>query len=180
MSVKLSSEVESRYRLQQYTSRPKIDGVSLMALERFNDDGGSMVELMRLEGGLSQVLDDFPLAQINYSCVQPGVVKAFHVHREQTDVWFVRPEDRMLVALVDVRAGSSTENAQMRLVLGDGKAGLLRIPPGVAHGCRNLGASEAGLIYFTDRHFSPEPEETDEGRLPWDFVGKEIWDVARE
>jgi dTDP-4-dehydrorhamnose 3,5-epimerase len=180
VSVNLSSEAESQYRRQQYGARPTIDGVSLTALERFTDDGGSMVELMRLEAGVPQILGDFRLAQVNYSCVQPGVVKAFHVHREQTDVWFVRPEDRMLVVLVDVRRGSPTEKGHMRIVLGDGKVALLRIPPGVAHGCRNLGASEAGLIYFTDRHFSAEPDRTDEGRLPWDFVGQEIWDVVRE
>ena len=69
---------------------------------------------------------------------------------------------------------------RIRTMLGDGNSSLLRIPPGVAHGCRNLATSPARIIYFTDRHFSSEPDECDEGRLPWDFCGKEVWDVTIE
>ncbi len=56
----------------------------------------------------------------------------------------------------------------------------MRIPNGVAHGCRNLGRDPASIIYFTDRHFASDPAECDEGRLPWDFLGKEVWDVSWE
>ena len=93
---------------------------------------------------------------------------------------FVPPEDRLLLVLVDVRESSLTAGRRVRIMLGDGNATLLRIPPGVAHGCRNLGDRPARIVYFTDLAFSPEPEECDEGRLPWDFTGPEVWDVARE
>jgi dTDP-4-dehydrorhamnose 3,5-epimerase-like enzyme len=56
---------------------------------------------------------------------------------------------------------------------------MLRIPPGVAHGVRNVGPASGRIIYFTDVHFSPEPAACDEGRLPWDYAGPEIWDVVR-
>jgi len=180
MRVQLNSNAESRYRVQQYGESRTIDGVETVELRRFTDDGGSMTELLRVDGTAAVGLEGFQLAQINHSVVQPGVIKAFHLHRRQTDVWFVRPEDRVLVVLVDVRAGSPTEGALQRRLLGDGKAALLRIPPGVAHGCRNLGGSPASLLYFTDLHFSQDPETCDEGRLPWDFPGREVWDVARE
>jgi dTDP-4-dehydrorhamnose 3,5-epimerase len=81
---------------------------------------------------------------------------------------------------VDVRAGSPTEGIHVRTLLGHGRSALVRIPPGVAHGCRNLGTAAARIIYFTDLHFSGEPDETDEGRLPWDFLGADVWDLARE
>jgi dTDP-4-dehydrorhamnose 3,5-epimerase len=112
--------------------------------------------------------------------VEPGVIKAFHVHRRQTDVWFVPPGDKMLLVLLDVRADSRTRNVQRRLVLGDGAARLVRIPPGVAHGVRNLAAARGRIIYLVDLPFSPVPEECDEGRLPWNFAGADIWEVARE
>jgi dTDP-4-dehydrorhamnose 3,5-epimerase len=178
--VKLSAKAKARYRLQEYGERPRFDGVEIIELDRHGDDGGSLVELLRLEGGSAAGLGGFDLAQVTYACVQPGVVKAFHVHREQTDVWFVRPEDRVLLLLVDVRSGSPTEDGRIRTVLGDGKATLVRIPPGVAHGCRNLSDREASIVYFTDRPFSTDPDQCDEGRLPWDFVGTEVWDVAWE
>ena len=178
--MNLTPDAESRFRLQDYGKQPGIDGVSIVELRRFNDDGGSMVELVRLSDATCAELDGFRPAQINYSSVQPGAIKAFHVHRKQTDVWFVRPEDRMLLVLVDVREGSPASNRPMRILLGDGNARLVRIPPGVAHGCRNLGNQPASIIYLTDLHFSPDPAACDEGRLPWDLAGQDVWDVSRE
>jgi len=86
--------------------------------------------------------------QINYSEVEPGTIKAFHVHRLQTDVWFVPPGDKILLVLLDVRAASLTANVQRRLVLGDGACRLVRIPPGVAHGVKNLAAERGRIIYL--------------------------------
>jgi len=166
--------------VQRYGPGETIDGVQLIELRRHRDDGGSLVELLRLERLRAAGLEAFDLAQVSYAVLQPGVVKAFHLHRQQTDVWFVRPEDRVLVVLVDAREDSPTAMRRMRLLLGDGQAALLRIPPGVAHGCRNLGARSASLIYFTDRQFSADPATCDEGRLPWDWVGSSVWDVAWE
>jgi len=64
-------------------------------------------------------------------------------------------------------------------VLGNGASRLLLIPPGVAHGVRNLAERLGRILYFTDAHFSPDPTTGDEGRLPWDFAGAEVWEVAR-
>ena len=109
---------------------------------------------------------------------KPGACKAFHLHHRQTDVWYVPPSDKLLMVLHDCRAGSPSEGATMRFMLGDGRSRLLRIPPGVAHGCTNLGREEATIIYFVDVQFDPDPDQTDEGRIPWDFLGAEIWEVV--
>jgi dTDP-4-dehydrorhamnose 3,5-epimerase len=66
----------------------------------------------------------------------------------------------------------------MRFVLGDGNSRLVRIPPGVAHGCRNLAAERGRILYFVDVQFSTGAD-CDEGRLPWDYLGAEIWDVVK-
>ena len=66
----------------------------------------------------------------------------------------------------------------MRMMLGDTRTALVRIPPGVAHGCRNVGTSPSRVFYFTDRLFDPDPERCDEGRLPWDYLGPEVWEVS--
>jgi dTDP-4-dehydrorhamnose 3,5-epimerase len=111
--------------------------------------------------------------------MEPGVIKAFHLHRRQTDVWFIPPSDKMLVVLVDVRAGSPTEKVARRLPMGDGASRLVRIPPGVAHGVKNIAASRGRIIYFVDVQFQADPAACDEGRLPWDFAGADIWDVVK-
>jgi len=177
--MELTPDAKRAFHVQAYGPAPSIDGVELIELRRHHDDGGSMTELARLADGRPQALAGFTLRQVNYSEVEPGAIKAFHLHLRQTDVWFVPPGDRMLVVLVDVRKGSRTEGTKLRLMLGDGAARMLRIPPGVAHGVRNLATATGRVVYFTDVHFSPEPAACDEGRLPWDYAGREIWEVVR-
>jgi dTDP-4-dehydrorhamnose 3,5-epimerase len=177
--MEISGDAKRAFQLQAYGPAPTIEGVALVALARHADDGGSMTELARLTDGRAEALAGFTVRQVNYGEVAPGSIKAFHLHTRQTDVWYVPPSDRMLVVLLDVRRGSRTEGTRMRLVLGDGASRLLRIPPGVAHGVRNMAATAGRLIYFTDLHFSAEPASCDEGRLPWDFAGADVWAVAR-
>ena len=176
----LIPEVKALFKYQDYAKKPAIEGVEVRPLRRFGEDGGSMTELARFAGGSPDGLAGFSLAQLNYSVLQPGVLKAFHVHHRQTDVWFVPPEDRVVLVLVDVRAGSKTEKVVTKIMLGDGNSILVRIPPGVAHGCRNLGEEPARIIYMVDEQFSAEPGSTDEGRLPWDLVGAEIWEPTKD
>ena len=178
--MKLSADADACYRVQDYSKRPGIEGVALVTLRRAHDETGSMTELARLRDGRVEGLEGFAAAQLNFSTLEPGAIKAFHVHRRQTDVWFVPPSDRILLVLVDVRAGSPTEGKRLRLTLGDGESRLVRIPPGVAHGCRNIGTGTARILYLTDLHFSPEASETDEGRLSWDLFGAEVWEPVRD
>jgi dTDP-4-dehydrorhamnose 3,5-epimerase len=175
----LSRDAKRAFSLQAYGPSTIIEGVALTPLARHADDGGSMTELARLADGRAEGVEGFTVRQINYSEMAPGTIKAFHLHVRQTDVWYVPPGDRMLVVLLDVRQGSRTEGARMRVVLGDGSSRLLRIPPGVAHGVRNLATITGRVIYFTDVHFSAEPSSCDEGRLPWDYAGADVWEVTR-
>jgi len=174
-----SQKAKQVFEVQSYAPRPTIDGVQIVDLKRFSDDGGAMTELGRLTDSALAGLPGFTVRQINFSEVEPGAIKAFHLHARQTDVWFVPPTDRLLLVLVDVRKGSRTEGVSMRFMLGAGSSRLVRIPPGVAHGARNLAATSGRIIYFTDVHFSPDPSECDEGRLPWDHLGADVWDMTR-
>ena len=177
--MELSSQAKRVFQTQSYTPRTTIDGVQIMELKRHDDDGGSMTELARLVDGVPQSVSDFVVRQVNFAEIAAGTIKAFHVHARQTDVWFVPPTDRVLILLADVRRGSRTEGATMRFMLGNGSSRMVRIPPGVAHGAKNLGSTTGHIIYLTDLHFSPDPSDCDEGRLPWDYLGAEVWDVTR-
>ncbi len=175
----LNERARSAFSVQSYEAAPDIEGVEIVRLRRFNDDGGSMTELGRLSSGVHADLPGFSTAQINFSELEPAAIKAYHVHLGQTDVWYVPPASKMLVVLADVREGSASEGVLRRFVLGDANSLLLRIPPGVAHGVRNLRSDRGQLIYFVDRQFDPAPGSCDEGRLPWDHFGAEVWDVTK-
>ena len=181
--MKLNADAQAAYSVQDYSGTPMIEGVELVNLRRFNDDGGAMTELARLstgeDGGAIDGLEGFVARQMNYSVVEPGAIKAFHLHKRQTDVWYVPPSDKMLLVLADCREGSPTEGQVRRMVRGDGNSRLVRIPPGVAHGCRNLRAAEtSAIIYYVDVQFSVG-DDCDEGRLAWDHFGETVWDVER-
>ena len=174
-----NDKARKSYAKQDYGAKKRIEGVEIVELKRFHDDGGSMTELGRLDAGVHKQLPGFTVRQVNYSVLDPLAIKAFHLHAKQTDVWYVPPSDKLLLVVADVRKGSPTEGLVQRIVLGDGNSRLVRIPPGVAHGAKNLRPTEPSvIIYFVDLHFSVGAE-CDEGRLPWDHFGAQVWDVER-
>jgi dTDP-4-dehydrorhamnose 3,5-epimerase len=177
--TEFNAAAKAKYSKQDYSPKRRIEGVEIVELKRFNDDGGSMTELGRIDAGVHKQLPGFEVRQLNFSVLEPLAIKAFHLHKRQTDVWYVPPSDKILLVLADARAGSPTEGQVWRFVLGDGNSRLVRIPPGVAHGCKNLRPASPGhIIYFVDVQFSTD-EHCDEGRLPWDHFGSEVWDVER-
>ena len=162
---------------QDYSPKPKIEGVRLIDLKMMVDDGGSFMELVRLdEAGNLEMIPEFKVRQASYSQVLPGSIKAFHLHQNQEDVWFIPPTDRLLIGLVDAREDSPTYETSMRFVMGAGRAQLLFIPRGVAHGGGNIWNAPASIFYFVNQKFSLE--HPDERRLPWDYLGKEFWRIA--
>lgn len=162
---------------QEYGKSTLIDGVKFIPLTYNRDDSGEFVELGRVAAGRLEVDGGFQLAQISTSVLLPGTIKAFHLHFNQADAWFVSPRERLLVGLLDARKSSSTANKTMRFVLGAGVAQLLFIPAGVAHGAANVWDKPMTMTYFTDQKF--DPKTPDERRLPFDLFGEDFWKLTK-
>lgn len=177
--LSLDPELTPRLSVQRYGAEARIEGVEVRDLVRHVDDGGSLVELARLDGGALKTRPGFRVRQVNYSILEPGTIKAFHLHLRQSELWFAAPGARLLVGLLDARRDSPTRRAVMRFVLGDGRSALLHIPAGVAHGVSNPGERPAALVYLADQEFDPDPERCDERRLPWDTLGADFWERQR-
>ena len=94
----------------------------------------------------------------------PGVIKAFHYHEDQDDLWFF-PTGNAQVVLYDRRENSPTKGETNVFYLGEDNPILLLIPKMVAHGYRVLGSEPAIIIYFTTRSYNRE--NPDEKRIPW-------------
>lgn len=177
---KWSDDIKDKVFTQDYTPAGRIDGVRIEELKVFTDDGGFFLEVGRLtEKGKFDWLPELDIKQMNYSEIQPGVIKAWHMHPDQNEVWFVPPTQRVLVGFYDARKGSDTEGKSMRFVLGAGRARLVYIPAGVAHGLANPYSSPAHMMYFVSEQFNPNPEEGQEYRLPWDVLGKDFWELDK-
>ena len=173
----LAPEYASAVTTQSYAKSTPIAGVQILPLNLLTDDGGSFAELVRFdEKGCLLQIPEFQVRQSSYSLVLPGAIKAFHLHFNQEDVWFVPPTDRLLVGLLDCRESSPTKGVSMRLVMGGGKAQLVYIPRGVAHGGANIGTQNATILYYVNQHFSLD--DPDERRLPWDILGADFWEMV--
>ncbi|WP_096199085.1 dTDP-4-dehydrorhamnose 3,5-epimerase family protein [Bacillus sp. FJAT-45350] len=131
-----------------------ISGVKVKRLMKHCDDRGYFAELVREDEGL---LERFGQASISMS--YPGVIKAFHYHNYQDDLWFF-PSGNAQVVLHDLRDTSQTYGETDVYYLGEENPILLLIPKGVAHGYRVLGERPATIVYFTTEAYNGvDPDE---------------------
>ena len=133
-----------------------LPGVEVKKLVTHADERGFFREIIRESDAFFE-----HFGQWSHSLMYPGTAKAWHLHRHQTDWWYCIGS--LKVALYDTRKGSATNGILMEFFMGDRYgATCLKIPPGVAHGCRALELTH--LIYVTSSVYDP----ADEGRLPHD------------
>jgi dTDP-4-dehydrorhamnose 3,5-epimerase len=137
-----------------------IHGVKIKQLKKFCDDRGFLVELIKFgEDSFCEV------KQTNYTETYPGVIKAFHWHRKQSDVWFVVRGNAQVV-LYDQRWDSPTHQETQVICAGEDNPCLILIPPGVVHGYRVLGNEKVGLFYHVSEPY--DPASPDEQRIAFD------------
>ena len=135
-----------------------IEGVVVRELGTHADERGFFRELIR-------VTDDFfheGFGQWSHSLMFDSVIKAWHLHRIQTDWWYV-VSGVLRVGLCDMRTDSLSYKTVMDILMGDLQpAYVIKIPPGVAHGCKTV-QGPVNLFYVTSHVYNPE----DEVRLPY-------------
>lgn len=143
-----------------------IAGVEIEQGALYPDDRGFFAELFRLGATpLTESVKQSQTLQISAAISYPGTIKAVHYHFEQTDFW--APVQGMLqVVLCDLREGSPTHGKVNTIYIGTLRPWRLKIPPGVGHGYKVIGADPAVLVYLTNRFYNPQ----DEGRLPYDHA----------
>ncbi len=138
-----------------------IPGVKVIPYALWPDDRGYFLEVARIgQAGVAA----FPpeSTQISAALSLPGTIKAFHIHRFQTDYW--SPASGMFqVALVDLRPDSPAFGRRNTFYVGALRPWQILIPPGVGHGYKVISQDPAMLVYVTDRVYNP----ADEGRIPY-------------
>jgi dTDP-4-dehydrorhamnose 3,5-epimerase len=143
------------------TSADLIDGVQINPYSLWPDDRGYFLEVARIGQGLVKGFDP-ATTQVSAALNYPGIIKAFHFHRFQTDFW-VPSAGLLQVALVDLRRGSRTYGLKNTIYVGNLRPWQILIPPGVAHGYKVIGEQPSVLVYVTNRNYDPK----DEGRIPY-------------
>ena len=178
MKIKLDHTCAKDLTFQSYGPQQPIEGVFCQPLRKHRAAEGWFMEHLRLTGGaVEAIAARFEVRQVSFSKALPGRINAFHIHplEVQDELWTV-VDGAMLVWLVDLRASSPTKGVRMQFYLNAEAPELLYIPTGVAHGYK---ASPQGalLAYVMNSQF--DLKAPNEGRLPWDYFGAQIWEEDR-
>ena len=134
-----------------------IDGVEQKKLKVIPDERGRLMEVLRSDW---DIFSEFGQAYI--TSAYPGVVKAWHYHKNQTDHMAV-VHGMMKVVLYDGRDGSPTKGIVNEFIIGVHNPTLLKIPKMVYHGFKCISEEEALVINIPDGLYNYE--EPDEFRI---------------
>ena len=174
----ISKDVQKDIVIQDYSKKSVIEGVSIVEVKRMAGEDGTFEDLLRLnETGHLEAFPEIQVRQINRSKLLPGAIKAWHLHYKQEDVWYVAPEDHMILGLWDLRENSSTKGTTMKVIIGNGTSKLVVVPRGVAHGVVNIASKPGSIFYFVNNQFNST--DADERRLKWDALGVNFWEVEK-
>lgn len=137
-----------------------IQGVITKQIVEHHDERGYFSELVKMGEPTYR-----GVAQTSFSQTHPGVIKAFHWHKETTEMWCPLFGNAQIV-LYDLRLRSETKGKTQVIHAGGRKRMVIVIPPGVAHGYRVLGGESFGMLYHASIPYNPK--DPDEFRIPFD------------
>ena len=145
-----------------------IDGVVVRELKLLADERGWLVELLRSDW---DVFEKF--GQVYLTTVYPGVVKAWHYHKRQTD-HMVCVKGMLKLVLYDSRKSSPTFKQIHEVFAGERSPLLVKIPPLVYHGFKAIGGETAYVINVpTETYNYKAPDEfrlpPDTKQIPYDW-----------
>ena len=138
----------------------RIEGVVVKTLRVIPDDRGRLMEILRSDDELFA-----RFGQVYMTTTYPGVVKAWHMHKRQTD-HVCALSGMFRLALFDARGRSPSRGTLQEIYMGEYRPVLVRIPPGIYHGWRCVSEREGMVINVPDCLY--DYDNPDEFRLPPD------------
>ena len=149
-----------------------IERVKTKTLKVIPDERGRVMEILRAD-------DDFfeKFGQVYMTTTYPGVVKAWHMHKNQTDnVSCI--QGMIKLALYDSREDSPTYKEVNEFFLGIHSPMLVQIPPGVFHGWMCVSEEEAVIINVPTEVYdyeNPDEQRLDphQNDIPYDWKRKD-------
>ncbi len=149
-----------------------IEGVKLKDLKVIPDERGRLMEILRADDELFE-----KFGQVYMTTAYPGVVKAWHYHKLQTDNMAVI-RGMMKIVIYDARKDSPTHSEVNEFFLGEHNFKLIQIPKMVYHGFKCIGQEEAIVINIPTKTYNyknPDEYRVDpyENNIPYDWRLKE-------
>ena len=138
-----------------------IDGVTLTPLKQIFDERGKVMHMLRAD---SPAYSKF--GEIYFSCTHPGVVKAWHLHKEMV-LNYALIFGEIKIVLYDDRSESSTCGEIQEIFLSPENYMLLTVPPLIWNGFKSIGpetsiiANCATIPHSDDELIRREPTDSD-------------------
>src|SRR3990172_6245636 len=110
-----------------------IEGVGIKPLRQIPDDRGKIMHMIRSD---DEAFKSF--GEIYFSWVYPGVIKAWHLHKEMILNYAV-PVGHIKLVLFDGRENSPTNGVIQEIFMGPDNYSLVTISPMVWNGFTGLG-----------------------------------------
>ena len=149
----------------------RIEGVQVKPLRLVPDERGWLMEVLRADDELFA-----RFGQVYVSATYPGVVKAWHYHKRQTDN-FACVAGMVKLVLVDTREGSPTRDTINEFVLGVQNPMLVQVPKLVYHGWKCISLEPSLVVNVPDQPYDhADPDElrlAPHGTLPYDWTRKD-------
>lgn len=114
-----------------------IQGVRITPLRQIPDERGKIMHMLRCD---SEQFEAF--GEIYFSCIYPGVIKGWHIHKKMTLNYAV-PHGKIKLVLYDDRQNSPTRGEIQEIFLGPDNYQLVTIPPLVWNGFKGIGLETA-------------------------------------
>lgn len=146
-----------------------IDGVKVIPLKQIHDDRGKVMHMLK---STDEHFEKF--GEIYFSTVYPGVIKAWHIHKEMVLNYAV-PIGRIKFVMYDDRPNSPTKGEVQELILGPDNYVLVSVPPMVWNGFKGID-TEMSLV-ANCASIPHDPGEIDRldpmsGAIPYDWALK--------
>lgn len=149
-----------------------IAGVRVKNLKVIPDERGRLMEMLRADDDIFM-----GFGQVYLTTTLPEVVKAWHLHKLQTD-HVVCVHGMIKLALYDDRADSETFGLLNQFFMGVHNPILVQIPPLVYHGWKCVSIEEALIVNTVTRPYDyREPDEfrldAHQSHIPYDWSRKD-------
>lgn len=126
-----------------------IAGVTVSARRQIVDERGKIMHGLRASDAEFE-----RFGEVYFSWVNPGVVKAWHLHDRMT-LNYVCPHGLIKLVLYDDREGSATRGELMELFLGPDSYQLVQVPPGVWNGFKGVATHPSLVCNVADLPHDP-------------------------
>jgi dTDP-4-dehydrorhamnose 3,5-epimerase len=146
-----------------------ITGVKITSLRQFLDERGKVMHMLKVGDPAFQ-----QFGEIYFSCVYPGAIKGWHIHKEMTLNYAV-PHGNIKFVLYDERPASPTQGEIQEIFMGPDNYSLVTVPPMVWNGFKGIGNETAVVANCATIPHSPdEIERRDpfDPSIPYDWALK--------